>query len=357
MKREEMDKLLGGYATGTLRPEERAALFGAALEDQQLFEALLEEEPLREALEDPSARARLLAALEEPAEKPVVPEPWYYRDVHPGIIVGVAAAVILVALAVTFRPIRIGRPVNVVAQTELPQPSKSFLPTVLPPLVFGGNVPRTVAKLPDAPAIPAPGAAGTPREVRDAIDKLLLAQNPANLPASLVAEPVRPVELARGAVGRGAVFSPRVPRATAVVAPALRYSILRKLPSGELAPVDSGQALDAGDQTVIRFEAAEAGYLYVFERSADGLRRIATEQMNPAVPYTVPADGTFREEGNGPRDFQVLFSREPQSEPERVMGRVTNAGRGFVGQSVDAISASQPAASTRVFITLRYPSR
>ena len=36
MSREEIEKLLGGYATGTLTPGERDALFAAALEDQQL---------------------------------------------------------------------------------------------------------------------------------------------------------------------------------------------------------------------------------------------------------------------------------------------------------------------------------
>ena len=57
-------KLVGGYATGTLTPEERQALFQAALQDQGLFDALAREEALRDALSDPAARARLLAALD-----------------------------------------------------------------------------------------------------------------------------------------------------------------------------------------------------------------------------------------------------------------------------------------------------
>ena len=84
MKPEEAEKLLGGYAAGTLTPEERRSLFAAALEDQQLYEALVREEPLRELLADPAARRNLLAALDE------VPKPWYYRDVHPGIITAAA---------------------------------------------------------------------------------------------------------------------------------------------------------------------------------------------------------------------------------------------------------------------------
>jgi hypothetical protein len=67
----DLEKLLGGYATGTLTAEERQALYEAALEDQRLFDALSREEALRGLLSDPAARARLLAALDRQ------PEPWY----------------------------------------------------------------------------------------------------------------------------------------------------------------------------------------------------------------------------------------------------------------------------------------
>ena len=49
MSREDIQKLLGGYATGTLTPEEQQALFSAALEDQELFDALAREQSLRDA--------------------------------------------------------------------------------------------------------------------------------------------------------------------------------------------------------------------------------------------------------------------------------------------------------------------
>ncbi|MBX5496974.1 MAG: hypothetical protein IRZ15_16685, partial [Bryobacteraceae bacterium] len=60
MKRELAEKLLGGYAAGNLTEEERALLFSAALENQQLFDALAEEEALREVLADPAVRRQLL---------------------------------------------------------------------------------------------------------------------------------------------------------------------------------------------------------------------------------------------------------------------------------------------------------
>jgi hypothetical protein len=66
MSREEIQKLLGGYATGTLTAAEQTVLFEAALEDQELFDALGREQALRDLLRDPASRAHLLAALDEP---------------------------------------------------------------------------------------------------------------------------------------------------------------------------------------------------------------------------------------------------------------------------------------------------
>lgn len=68
MKSEDIEKLLGGYATGTLTDRERDALFSAALTDQNLFDALADEEALREMLADPVCRRELLAALSKEKE-------------------------------------------------------------------------------------------------------------------------------------------------------------------------------------------------------------------------------------------------------------------------------------------------
>ena len=68
MSPEDIKKLLGGYATGTLTEAEQQALFAAALEDQELFDALANEQPLRDLLTDPAARATLLSSLGYPGE-------------------------------------------------------------------------------------------------------------------------------------------------------------------------------------------------------------------------------------------------------------------------------------------------
>jgi hypothetical protein len=64
---EQVKHLLGGYATGTLTPEENAALMQAALEDQELFDALADDESLRRYLAEPEFRKDLLKAT---ASKP-----------------------------------------------------------------------------------------------------------------------------------------------------------------------------------------------------------------------------------------------------------------------------------------------
>ncbi|MBV9743070.1 MAG: hypothetical protein JO099_04855 [Acidobacteriia bacterium] len=325
MTREEAEKLLGGYATGTLTAEEREALFQAALEHQEIFDALAGEEPLRAALQDPTVRARLLVALED------APKPWYYRDVHSGIIAATAATILIVTFAVRFWPVKVAPPIDVVARPELPQPTKSALPTELPTDVAAR---RPTPKLPKAPVIGAmPGSAGATPAVRAAVEKLLAEQSSTPLP------PAAPVALARNTVApRAMAFSRLV---SAPVATSLRSTVLKKLPNGEFAPVDANQDLEATDETVTRFVPSERGYLYVLEKTVDGWQRIASLQVEPLVTYTLPPDGTFRDLGTGPRVFQAVFSRQPLSVPER-------AAVGGV--------AARPA-QVPVTITLKYPAR
>ena len=70
MPEKDLEKLLGGYATGTLTEEERKALFEAALHDQGLFNALADEQALKELLDDPVSRRRLLDMLEKASAHP-----------------------------------------------------------------------------------------------------------------------------------------------------------------------------------------------------------------------------------------------------------------------------------------------
>jgi hypothetical protein len=59
-------RLLGGWATDSLSPDERRELLQGALADQSLFDALVEEDGLRELLADPVARERIARRLQQP---------------------------------------------------------------------------------------------------------------------------------------------------------------------------------------------------------------------------------------------------------------------------------------------------
>src|ERR1039458_532677 len=98
MSPEDIRKLLGGYATGTLTTEEQQALFAAALEDQELFDALAREQSLRDLLRDPAARAELLSALDSPATRPAGFWQWLRRPMVRGWATAGVAAISIVAV-------------------------------------------------------------------------------------------------------------------------------------------------------------------------------------------------------------------------------------------------------------------
>jgi hypothetical protein len=124
MSREEAHKLLGGYATGTLTPEERQALFEAALQDQELFDALAREEALREVLGDPTARARLLAAIDD------APAPWYRGWWRLAPVAAMAAALVVVAVVELRQSSPSARPLRV---ANVAAPAVAPAAPILPP--------------------------------------------------------------------------------------------------------------------------------------------------------------------------------------------------------------------------------
>jgi hypothetical protein len=288
MSRQDLEKLLGGYATGTLTAAERQALFSAALEDQALFETIMAEEPLRELFGDPAARDQLLAALEE------TPEPWYCRDVHPGLIAAVVASVVIAVVAVKYWPVRTAPSITVVARNELPQPTKSLLPNELTPL-------PKMPVLPRAPVVPS----SVPRAVMQPAVTALLAGN-----SEQSAPPSPSVVAPRPAAQREALM-----RAAVQPAPlAVRYSILKKLPGGGLDPLDPQVELDGGEEIVIRLVPNTSGFLYVMDRSAqNGSQLVFSSPVEAGGTYDVPPGGAFRAQQAGPREFVVMLARQPQN--------------------------------------------
>ena len=112
--RDDIRKMIGGYATGSLSEAEQKELFEAALDDQDLFDELMREQALKEMLDQPGAKPRLMAALEKkhPVRRPLV---WM-------------AAAAMVALAVgitTFTLLRTPKPIQL-ATVQAPAPPVSI---------------------------------------------------------------------------------------------------------------------------------------------------------------------------------------------------------------------------------------
>ena len=250
MNRDEMHKLLGGYATGTLTPREQDALFAAALEDQELFDALAAEQPLRDLLRDPVVRGHLAATLEEPRQ------PWYQVWWRPALALGgMAALAILGAVALREKPGT--RAVAEVAQVEPAAPKpRPFQPP--PPAVAVKQNPV----LPLPPKVPArkleararPFTAPLPAPPKQeetvavaALPKPMLARNLARTaPASAAA---------LGAIAGAPASAPARPSA-------IRYTILRRPAGGEFIAASAGE-LHQGDEVELRFHPATGGRIIV----------------------------------------------------------------------------------------------
>jgi hypothetical protein len=84
MNKEDIQKLIGGYATGSLTDEERLKLFEAALDDQELFDTLQQEQPLKDLFDDPFSREQVRRAAAEglprrPRTSWFQRPSWFYR--------------------------------------------------------------------------------------------------------------------------------------------------------------------------------------------------------------------------------------------------------------------------------------
>jgi hypothetical protein len=106
MKPEEVQHLLGGYAAGTLTPEEQKLLFSAAMEDQELFNALADEQTLKELLDDPESRGYLRAALEEEVtpSSQTSKSGWWYKAAGLSVLAAMLTIVTVMGIRKTATP-------------------------------------------------------------------------------------------------------------------------------------------------------------------------------------------------------------------------------------------------------------
>jgi hypothetical protein len=271
---DDIRKLIGAYATGTLTEAERKLLFDAALDDQELFDELTREHALKEILDEPGARDRLIAALEPPAVKRLVWWPW-------------AAAGTAVAIAAT-----------VVAIVSLRTPARQEIAMVTP-------APASAPVVREQPARPAPPSAPPSAAVapsapvaKNKVAKLEEAQ--ANQPA---AEPQAVAQLQANAAP-----PPAPPAARALDATA-----------GRIAVAAAKAARFAFDYTIgpdgtLRITPAADGYLRVLPMNGDAAGPALTLE-GEGPDGRVQAGSQVSASVSGRDAVEILFSASPGTAP------------------------------------------
>ncbi len=302
MTRHDLEKLLGGYAAGTLTPEERRALFDAALGDQTLFDALADEEALRDVLADPACRQRVQAALVEPPRTPF----WLRKPAMWSLAAATAAAAVVLTVAVLRTkptPHTASAPQQI-AMANKPAPPESATAPQPAAERITRRVPRAAAEseqraaeFPAAPALTAPrrelSAANEPSPpagmgLGGKLDSAAPAATGAMAPAASVARaaqtakanptlPAAPAstdsvtveskEISNLAMaGRDAAELMKVAPGMAVGkqgAFGLRYTLLRRGDGDKDVEVPPETDFGRSESVRLRIEAGQSGYLYV----------------------------------------------------------------------------------------------
>lgn len=319
-------ELLGGYATGTLTPEEHAALMQAALEDQALFDQLMDEEALRDALSDRAFRAELMDALQPRGRWWRAPWPWA------ALATATAAAALFVLLRPQPQPQVVSLPEasqQVAALRIKPEPVPSEIP-----------VPRTLRmETPAAPAAP-PAAKTVAR--RDAA--AAQPEQAAPAPAAAVSDQMRAVVTEAAPVAQLAAADAMKEEARSNEArsnEAARSSEAKK--GGEAASVElaaqssdgswrvfaPGAALPAGRPLRLRFTPEVSGTLTM----EPGLAPPLTVQAGVPAEWLLPAQARG--------DLVLRLSYAAPARLERMKARAA------ADSAVGGVAANRPAAAPR----------
>ncbi|MBI5085348.1 MAG: hypothetical protein HZB13_12215 [Acidobacteria bacterium] len=299
---ERAELLLGGFATGTLTPEEHAALMAAAMADQRLFDALVDEEALREALADPQTRAELIRAL-----SPAPSRSRFWRAPWPWAALATTAAA--AALFVLLRPqpaLRdVAKPATAVPQqiaqnlpqpepqpVEIPVPSKL---TLRPEADFAKtkgrpedeNLPATKPALPAPAPVPPAAAPPPPAEFRQKLgdDK---AVRPLAAPAQPMAQDAVATGVAAGRVNERTEVKKEKTSAPLVVALAFQQ------PDATWTAIDAGAAAPAGRSLRLRVTTDRDGILSFNPALAPPAPVRAGEPLTVILPGRQAGELAFR---------------------------------------------------------------
>jgi len=308
MSREEIEKLLGGYATDTLDAAERRALYEAALEDQELFDALAKEQALREVLQDPPARQQLIQAL-GPARDSLAAGAWRWLR-RPALLAGGLAALLIAAgLVVLRQPKPAARREAIMARAIAPTPETGPpASSAAPERVF--RAPAATRKLQPLARPPKPPTLSSSNEVQ--APEVPLPAEPVPLPAAA----------ARQVVGlpTGQAMLPmaKVKQAKAVASLAakagLTYSLLLEGGNGEYLPAAPGAVFHPGDSVRIQVEPNDSGHIYLFQKSDPSTwNTVANMPVEKGQRYVLPSKGGLESDQPAQLELLLLFSRSGQT--------------------------------------------
>jgi len=295
MKPEEIGKLLGGYATGTLTEQEREALFQAAMDDQELFNALAAEHALKELLDDPQARAEVLRSLSESKPGLIARiRGWIGRPMSWAVAGGLAAAVFAGFLAIRIRQSAVEPEPVMIAKQEAPAPS-----------VIKDEV-REERRAPPPKAVEV-------EPQRKELPKRQLAQARSEKEAIRAAAP---------AEAQVADLSGPLP---------LRYHVQRLASDGSYTEADSPEAIAAGDSIRLAVEPSRAGYLRVtLEKPAEAQVPILSQQVRPGITYATPT--VHMEPPAGQVTFRLTLTPEAPEAGFAVRAARSDLGRAKVAE-------------------------
>ncbi len=272
---DDVRKLLGGYATGTLTEAERNALFSAALEDAELFAALADEQSLKNLLDDPAARAELLRATERPSGKNV------WRWLAPAGVLAVATLIGLISLRLHREPAQVMTArVESPKAVEVPQPAAAVPQPVHKPVAKKMPAPIPERAAPSAPPSRQPEAK-------------TIAQHEETVASTAESVEVNPLPSeTREQTKSKLVNDPRAAitmamRAPAAAATRVEYSLLKRIGFGDFVPVPNDTVFNQDDVVRVKIHLAGSGNLSLMQ----GNRRVATESVSGTEDRVLPREG------------------------------------------------------------------
>jgi hypothetical protein len=350
MSPEEIQKLLGGYATDTLSAAERSALFAAALEDQELFDALAKEHALREVLEDPASRQQLIAAL-GPSRDTLAARAWRWLRRPASLAMAGSLAALLMVGGFLLRRTNQTKPTETLMAdaiaTQPAAPLNAIKPLLAEPKLKNPEAKKSV-RLPSPPPLP---AQSTPR---DAAQSMLSSANlpvaqaapsagslvtpPAALPAAPQAprpaaggvggaRPLESTELGRivqaapapaRAFSAGAHALARAKSSGAlVIKPPVAYTLLLEDGPGAYSPAPPGAVFHPGNSVRLRIKPPDAGFLYLLRHETSPQAPvpwtlIESAPVEKGQPCVLPSIGGLQSDLPARMELLLVFSRAEQ---------------------------------------------